>query len=368
MRRGHLRLYYATIPSNTAMNTTIITLVALLLSSLSNAYVAPPKVTVQSSGVSTLLQSTHAVNAEMVWASGHGGAVVRTVNGGTTWTKVTAPGNDSLEFRDVHAISADIAWILSAGSGKKSRIYKTINGGASWTLQFMNNDSAAFYDCLTMLDSRVGVAYSDATNGETRILRTVNGGDSWTLVGSQQLPAPLAGEGAFAASGQCVVHSSQTRVFVATGAPSARLLSSTDAGASWTASGTPFVRGEVAGLTGLAFIDSLRGAAVAADINRLRNDTSSHVIGLTADGGKSWQLTSRPPLPGALAGITIVPRVSEGSNQLTLVAVGYGGAFWSDNGGNTWHVITDQIFTGATAVARTAWITGARGQIIRLDW
>ena len=33
------------------------------------------------------------------------------------------PGADTLQFRDVHALDADRAWLLSAGPGELSRIY-----------------------------------------------------------------------------------------------------------------------------------------------------------------------------------------------------------------------------------------------------
>lgn len=329
---------------------------------------AEPRITPQTSGATTLLQAAHAANEQVVWASGHGGAIVRTLNGGETWERISSPAGDSLEFRDVHALNADTAWIMSAGSGSKSRIYHTTDGGAKWTLQFINNDPDAFYDCFTMFNASTGVAYSDATGNRTRILRTDNGGETWSLLDSTAVPAPLDGEGAFAASGLCVTHSAPVTAWIATGAPAARLFRSTDAGKSWQATETPFVSGAVAGLTGLSFIDSNTGVAVAADISRLRNDTSSNTVGITRDGGSTWELLTRPPLPGSLAGITIVPAVSLNSTDMAMVAVGYGGAFWSNDTGHTWHTITSDIFTGATAAGRTAWITGADGRILRLDW
>ena len=119
------------------------------------AQAAPPslapavRITEQTSGTPKLLQAVHAVSERVVWASGHGGMVLRSVDGGDRWEARPTASGDSLEFRDVHAIDADTAWIMSSGSGAKSRIYRTTNGGASWTLQFMNPDTAAFYDCLS---------------------------------------------------------------------------------------------------------------------------------------------------------------------------------------------------------------------------
>jgi photosystem II stability/assembly factor-like uncharacterized protein len=322
-----------------------------------------PRITEQSSGVTALLQAAHAVSPTVVWASGHRGVVLRTVDGGTTWERKVAPGGDSLEFRDVHAINADTAWILAAGSGTKSRIYRTNDGGANWTLQFINSDTAAFYDCMSMSDRNRGIAYSDASEGRTRILRTIDGGANWMLIDVSKVPPPLPGEGAFAASGLCVVHADSATAFVATGAPGARLLRTTDGGATWTAINTPLLRGPVAGLTGMS-IHAGRGIVVAADINRLRTDTSAMVVGITNDGGRTWSLGTRPPLPGSLVGVAWVP----GAGRNVAVVSSYGGAFYTMDGARTWTTITSDGYMGATAAGRSAWLAGANGKILRIDW
>lgn len=325
---------------------------------------ALPRMTEQQSGTTELIQAVHAVDRNVVWASGHGAVVLRTRDGGANWERLRVPDSDSLEFRDVHAASASTAWILAAGAGGRSRIYHTTDGGATWQLQFRNADTSAFYDCLTFLDERRGVAYSDASGGRTLILRTGDGGRTWGLLPASRVPAPLPGEGAFAASGLCVAGAKPRTFYVATGAPGARLFTSIDAGMRWTAASTPLVRGAAAGLTGIAFRDARRGMLVAADINRLRTDTSAAVVAVTADGGRTWTLRPRPALPGALAGVAWVPGAGAG----TAVVVGFGGAFSTSDEGRTWRTLSDAIFTGVDAVGRTAWIAGAGGRILRLDW
>ena len=323
-----------------------------------------PRITEQPTGVTSLLQAVHAVNGEIVWAAGHRGTVLRSRDGGSTWERFETPAGDTLEYRDVHAVNADTAWILSAGDGPKSRIYRTTNGGATWRLQFINPDTSAFYDCLSFGTSLQGVAYGDASQKRTNILRTDDAGATWKLLAPAAVPYPLPGEGAFAASGRCVVHGNPTTVYVATGAPGARLFRSRDAGRTWTVENTPFTRGIAAGLTGLSFVDGTRGIAVAADINKLRTDTSQAVVGITTDGGRTWELRPRPPLPGALAGVTWVRDAGPG----VAVAVGFGGAFYTLDEGRTWTTITDQVTTGVDAFGRTAWIGGANGKLWRLDF
>src|SRR5262249_42263733 len=104
-----------------------------------------PTVTEQTSGVRALLIAVSAVDEKTVWVSGANGTVLRTLDGGDHWEVRPVPGAERLGFRDVHAFSKDVAWVLSIGNGASSRVYHTTDGGATWTLQFQNADSAAFY-------------------------------------------------------------------------------------------------------------------------------------------------------------------------------------------------------------------------------
>ncbi|MEP6835889.1 MAG: oxidoreductase [Gemmatimonas sp.] len=328
------------------------------------APIAPPKITVQTTGSTTTFFSVSAVNDKVVWASGANGTVIRTSDGGTTWEKKPVPGGEKLGFRDVHALSADSAWILSIGNGASSRIYFTADGGASWTLQFQNTDTAAFFDCITMLDHKVGVVFGDAANGRTMVLRTDNGGATWGLLPVADVPAPVKGEGAYAASGRCVVHSGKKDVWIATGGPESRIFKSEDAGVHWTLHTTPFMHTDGGGISGIDFRDSKRGIGVAGDMANLARDTSRAVVGVTNDGGKTWEIRSRPGRPGALYGVTWVP----GVGTETAVAAGTGGVFYTIDGGRTWTTATDVAHAGVDANGRTVWVGGQRGTMLRIDW
>ena len=325
---------------------------------------AAPRITTLETGATALIQAVHAVSPRVIWASGHKGTVLRSRDGGQSWERFDTPAGDSLEYRDVHAVNADTAWILSAGEGGKSRIYRTTNGGASWRLQFFNTDSAAFYDCLSFGSGRSGVAFGDASRGHTNLLRTTDAGRTWTLLAPSAVPRPLPGEGAFAASGLCVVHGDDNSVYVGTGSPEARLFRSRDGGRTWTVASTPFARGVSAGISGLSFAGAERGIAVAGDMNRLRTDTASSVVGITTDGGRTWSMRARPPRPGALAGVTWVPAAGPG----TAVVVGFGGAFATRDEGRTWSTLATDVTTGVSAYGRQVWIGGANGKMWRVDF
>ena len=177
-------------------------LAALLASACSSPDVqeAPPapltdvRLEPQESGTEVLLQAVSAVDEDVAWVSGHGGTWARTVDGGETWTARVMPGADTLQFRDVHALDAQRAWLLSAGPGELSRIYRTRDGGETWELQFLNPEPAGFYDCIEFRDADRGLAYGDAVDGELRVLRTRDGGETWEYVRGLDMPAALPGE------------------------------------------------------------------------------------------------------------------------------------------------------------------------------
>jgi photosystem II stability/assembly factor-like uncharacterized protein len=343
----------------------LVAVLALPVGAVANAQA--PTVTAQPFGVNTIVQALHAVNDKVVWAAGNNGVVLRTTDGGTTWSRLPAPGGDSLQYRDVHAASETEAWVLSIGNGSASRIYHTSDAGATWALQFMNRDTTAFFDCLSMNAHGQAVVFGDASNTpdgrRTNILRTENAGATWSLLAPNAVPTPLQDEGAFAASGQCVVHADSTTVYIATGAPGARLFRSRNGGKNWAVENTPFVRGTAAGLTGMAFQSATNGIVVGGDINKLRTDTSVAVVGVTTDGGRTWEMRKRPPVPGALAGIVWVP----GAGALTAVVSGYGGAAFTTDAGWTWGALNRELSAGITSFGKTAWL-GGRGAVYRVDF
>ena len=73
------------------------------------ATTAAPTWRPQSTGVDARLRGVSAVTDKVAWASGTGGTVLRTTNGGDTWIPVTVPNADALDFRDIDAIDENVA-------------------------------------------------------------------------------------------------------------------------------------------------------------------------------------------------------------------------------------------------------------------
>lgn len=332
----------------------------LFASALIASPLAAQSISEPPSGTTALLQAVSAVDESVIWVSGHRGTVLRSVNGGRTWQPRPVPDAATLEFRDVHALTADVAWLLSAGPGGRSRILHTRDGGASWVTQFVNADSAAFYDCLTFFDARTGVAYSDASGGRTNILRTTDGGASWTLLPPDAVPAPLDGEGAFAASGGCVTSLGPRDGWIALGAPAARFLRSRDAGATWQLHQTPIAASPTAGNSAVSFRDPLVGMVVGGNIGSYNTDTVHAAVAVTRDGGESWTLRPRPPRPGTPFGVTWVPGAGE---EVALIA-SPGGLSLTRDGGASWTTLDPRAFWSVAAVGRRAWAVGPGGLVV----
>ena len=316
----------------------------------------------QPSGTTALLQAVSVVDSEVVWVSGHQGTYARTTDGGATWQAAVVPGADSLQFRDVHAVDANTAYLMSAGNGELSRIYKTTDGGASWQLQFTSHEPKAFYDCMAFWDPEHGIAMSDEVGGRFPIIATDDGGRSWKPVAPSVLPPALPGEGSFAASGSCVATRAPGHAWIGTGNSSAaRVLRTADRGRSWSAATTPIPSAEGVGLASVAFRDDMHGVAMGGSMM----DTSARTedVAITSDGGRSWTAVGRAPFPSAIYGGSYVP----GARVPTLVAVGPGGAAASFDEGRSWVTVdTTAYWAVAFASPSAGWAVGPRGRIKRL--
>ena len=327
---------------------------------------AAPVLTPQISGTTQRLQAVSAVSDRVVWTSGTGGTYTVSTDGGDHWRAAQVPHADSLEFRDVAAFDSASAWLLSSGPGGRSRIYHTADGGATWVLQFTNTDPNAFFDCFAFWDQTHGIAVSDGVRGRFPILLTDDGGAHWTRRPFDTSPAADSGEGAFAASGTCLITAPGGRAWIGTGAsPSGggRVLSTEDYGKNWTSRATPIQHGTTTtGITTLAFRDPGHGFAGGGDIG-LRALQTVRVV-RTDDGGRTWNTVASPGFAGAVYGLAVVPGLSG-----ALVAVGPGGAAYSVTDGASWTALDSASYWSVGfASPRAGWLVGPNGRIAKVSF
>ena len=318
--------------------------------------------TPQTSGTSALLIAVSPVTDRVVWVSGTLGTYLRTTDGGATWTAGKVPGADSLQFRDVHAVDANTAYLLSIGNGTQSRIYKTTDAGAHWTQQYTNPDSAGFYDCMDFWDATRGIVIADALGGDVAMLRTTDGGAHWTRIPPATLPRAQPNEGSFAASGTCLVTRPGGHAWaVASNADHGRVLHTSDYGATWSVDTLPITVRAGSGPQSIAFLDARRGMALGGGTTATPSDD---FIATTADGGTSWVTRKSPALRTGVWGGVYVPHAA----RPTVVAVGPAGAAWSNDDGRTWTPIDSlNYWSVGFASPRAGWAVGTQGKITKLS-
>jgi photosystem II stability/assembly factor-like uncharacterized protein len=311
---------------------------------------------VQSINSTADFRGVCAVSPQVAWVSGTRGTYGRTTDGGRTWSAGTFPGGEKLDFRDVEAFSETIAYLLSAGPGVDSRIYKTIDGGKTWALQFKNTDPAAFYDAIAFWDAQSGVAFSDPVGGQFQLLVTADGGTNWKRLAAKHLPPALPGEGAFAASGTCLVtHGTSDVWFVTGGAQAARVFHSRDRGQTWTVNETPLMAGAAsAGIFSIAFRDPKQGMIVGGDYRK--PTATGATAAITRDGGTTWTLLDKPlPFRSCVAWA-----------KDRWIVVGPSGSDVSRDDGRTWLPLDQENYSSVAFTATgEGWAVGPKGRIAK---
>lgn len=321
----------------------------------------------QQSNTTASLRGLSVVSARVAWASGSGGTVIRTIDGGVTWIVVPVPDANQLDLRAIAAFDDQHA-VVAATAG---RIWRTDNGGKSWSLVYQAADTAVFLDAIGFWPSAPGAGYArarglvlaDPIAGRFLILTSDDGGRTWHEAPRDSRPLAQPGEAAFAASGSSLVMHDTTRAWIGSGGSTARIFRTTDRGHSWVVASTPLSAPTgSAGVFSLSFADALRGIAIGGDFSieggRDRN------VALTRDGGVTWEPAGGTPPNGYRSAVAIVPQ----SRGPVAVAVGPTGTDISLDGGRNW-TPADTVGYHAVRFAPdgAGWATGSRGRVARFS-
>lgn len=332
-----------------------IILLGILLACHQPSKPAKGLIALQKSKVTASLRGLDVVNAQIAWASGTQGTVLRTTDGGKHWQNVSIAQADTIDFRDIEAFTATEAVVLSAGF--PGVIYKTSNGGITWQLVYRDMRPTIFFDAMDYWNKDEGIAFGDAIDGRIVLIRTHDGGSTWQPIAANNAPEALVGEGGFAASGTCLTTFGDSSVWLALGTPNSRILFSADRGTNWQAFNTPMAQKKVgAGIFSLAFSSAKYGIAVGGSY--MNPSDTTNVISITDDGGKTWQLLTNHNLNGYKSAIAHVP------NSLKWLATGPTGTSYSTDNGKHWSLIDTTAFhTIVLDNQLTAWLTGGHGKI-----
>ena len=324
---------------------------------------ASPAWIVQASGTTASLRGVSAVDDRTAWASGSKGTVLRTLDGGSTWSAVPVPGEEETDFRDIEAFRPDEAVIMAIG--RPAKIFRTTDGGRTWTRTYYDDSPGIFLDGLAFSDEKNGWAVGDPMDGRFWLISTADGGETWIPLPPGARPAAADGEAAFAASGTSLTIQGKDRIWFCTGGSVARVWRSEDRGARWEAVPSALAEGTASsGGFSVAFLDPRTGIAVGGDYRQ--ESASAGNAAVSNDGGRTWTAVGERRPGGFRESVAFVP----GARPPVAVTVGPSGSDLSLDLGRTWTPIAGPEGFHAVAFAkkgRTAWAVGRNGLIARLD-
>jgi photosystem II stability/assembly factor-like uncharacterized protein len=316
---------------------------------------------VQTSGIDTNLRGVSATDNQdstgqhvVVWACGSNGVILTSTDLGKTWKRLHVAGGDALDFRGIVAFDAKTALVMSSGEGDKSRIYRTTDGGETWKLEFTDKRPSFFLDALVC--SAECYALSDPVDGKF-VLVAGHNGEEWRELPSDAMPAALAGEGAFAASGTALAMDNDGDLFFGTGGgKAARVFHSPDFGKTWTVAETPIASGNAS--SGIFSIVATPWAVIAVGGDYKDPSRPYRVAAYSMDRGKTWSLATQQPGGYRSAVVALYG---------AMLAVGPTGEDISDDFGAHWKH-TDSLDLNAAFVLDidNGWAVGAKGTVARL--
>jgi photosystem II stability/assembly factor-like uncharacterized protein len=344
----------------------------------------------QQSGTAAGLRGIDSVDGKTAWASGTGGTVLKTLDGGSHWDKCAIPDaasdGASLDLRGVQAFDARTAIVMASGAGAKSRLYKTTDGCRTWTLMFANPDAPnGFFDAFWFNGAR-GIVVGDPVNGRFAVFLTDKDGREWKRDPRAGLALGKRDLGAFAASNSAVAIGNGlfTRAF-ATGGKSGSFFFSRPFTAEedkvgllekalrkqppWKSSQIPIGSGtESSGTFSVAyrypvtigicaectFNDNSIFIAVGGDYTKPNG--TDRTAAWSADGGATWIAATSSPHGYRSA-------VQWSDPMKAWIAVGTNGSDISRDDGKNWRPLDD----GNWNALSLPFAVGTDGRIARLD-
>jgi photosystem II stability/assembly factor-like uncharacterized protein len=303
---------------------------------------------IQDSHTTASLRGIASVDTTIAWASGTGGTVLRTTDGGHLWQRCTTPpGAENLDFRGIQAFDANTAIVMSSGKGDLSRLYKTTDACQTWKLLATNPDKEGFWDTFIMNDRDNGELLGDPVDGKFVVSRSNDEGAIWGRNDvSRTSSIEAQGRGAFAASnstltfgpqGNTVDKCSYSWIWFGTSGPGGSMIyrlqrdmpQCSDWGYdNWKGTPVPIAGGNASsGVFSLAFRDNFNGVAVGGDYGRPDEATDTAV--LSADAGHTWQAAQTPPHGYRSA-------VAYDAQQKLWITVGPNGTDISRDDGRNW--------------------------------
>lgn len=231
-------------------------------------------------------------NANHLVAGTGGNGIVRTVDGGASWTVSSGSGPLPV-FLAVDPINSDVFY-AGYGVGNTAAIQKSVNGGADWVKADSGIRAGTTVWSIVPDPNEPGVVY--AGTGNAGGFKSTNSGTSWLPMPIQPVVWALA------------VDPRDSRIVYA-GVNGDGVFKSTDAGATFARAGSP-----EAGVVLALVVDP-------TDSSHLYAGTISGGVAMSTDGGATWRKTS--VRDGIIVSLSIL------TDGTTYVGTAFDGAFVS---------------------------------------
>jgi hypothetical protein len=304
-----------------------------------------------NSGSKASLRGLSVVSDDVVWVSGSGGSVGRSVDGGTSWTWTTVKGFEKIDFRDIEAFDKNTAIIM--GIADPAYILKTTDGGANWRVVFKDTTKGMFLDAMEFWNEQSGIVIGDPVGDKIFIGRTFDGGETWRGIPAANNPTADKGEAFFASSGTNVRKlSKQEAVFVSGGVRSRIFIRDKRID-------LPIIQGkESTGANSIAVKDKNCFIVVGGDFN-LKDDTTRNCV-ISLDGGATFM----EPITGPHGYRSCV----EYLGKKNWISCGLNGVDYSTDEGMHWSWISKESFHAVRKAkkGKAVYFSGGGGRIGKL--
>ncbi len=327
----------------------------------------------QESHTTASLRGVQALSAEVAWASGTDGTVLRTVDGGKNWEPCAVPrGAEKLDFRGVQAVDARTAWVMSSGPGDASRLYQTKDACRTWALVFSNPDKAGFWDGL-LYSAKLKTLFilGDPVDGAYRLFFARVGGSGYETGAfshdwNEHPIAAIEGQAAFAASNTLLVEGVGDGAFsLLTGGMKSEVVheersrvqpldmaEKEGAFSEWSRTPLPFAAGQASGAFSMALGSGGHVVVVGGDYQKPGERAST--AAWSDNGG--YKFAPAVTMPGGYrSGVAYDPAAK------VWVAVGTSGTDVSADDGRNWVAVTGD--NGGWNAVSLPFAVGVKGRI-----
>ena len=229
-------------------------------------------------------------------------------------------------------------------------------------LVYIERVEGVFYDAMTFWNDQEGIAMGDPVDGCLSIIITRDGGATWQKKDCNTIPVTVTGEAAFAAS-DTNIKVIDDHTWIVTGGIKSRILYSSDKGKTWQLYETPIQQGTAtSGAYTMDFYDAHTGIIYGGDYTQPEGVISN--IAITKDGGKSWTTTADNANQGYKSCVQHVPN----STGKELIALGFTGISYSQDGGNYWEEISNEALLSFRFLNDSVAYAGGRNKLVKLTF